>query len=83
MMNDKIWFQHDFNETRLLFCFNKLISSHHFIGVSMLIRESERLRDIDLACFYDFSIRFRNCSDNVVFFFPVYYMFMSEWVVVI
>ena len=44
----------------------------------MLIRESERLRDIDLACFYDFSIRFRNGSDNVVFFFPVYYMFMSE-----
>jgi hypothetical protein len=25
------------------------------------------VRDVDFACFYDFPIRFRNCSDSVVF----------------
>jgi hypothetical protein len=27
-----------------------------------------RVKDIDFAAFYDFSIRFKNCSDSVVFF---------------
>ena len=40
------------------------------------------LMGIDFVSFYDFSIRFRNCSDSVLFFWLFQLHIMCEWVII-
>ena len=45
-----------------------------FIEVPVPSEESERVRSVDFAYFYDLSIRFWSCFDSVVFFVFLFYL---------